>query len=233
MTDLAKALELVATLSVTDKLIVLKHLKQTLPPHPMEERLRASSDVLLDAIGRASPLTIRGIEGILAEASFATEVLPTLIGWSTSEAQGDVPYDFILGEASNPGELRVQVKMQRRRNHVPWMADQAMRSTRKWPSDHFVVEVQRTRGGTDSSGIGTRPYRFGEFDILAVSLGAARGKWHHFAYTVANWLLPDLSDPTTVLKYQPIPPTDNQDWTSDFLTAAAWFRSGIKKTIAG
>lgn len=233
MTELERALELVAALTVSDKQAVLRYLRQSLPPHPMEERLRASSETLLEAIGRASPLTIRGIEGILAEASFATEVLPQLTGWSTSVASDDAAYDFLVGETGNPATVRVQVKMQRRRRHQPWMANEALKSTRSWPADHYLVEVQRTRGGTDGSGARTRPYRFGSFDILAVSLGAARGRWHHFAYTVANWLIPDPNDQSIILKYQPVAPGENEDWTSDFLKAVGWHRSGINKTIAG
>lgn len=35
----------------------------------------------------------------------------------------------------------------------------------------YVVETPRTRGGKDlTSGEDTRPYRYGEFDILAVSM---------------------------------------------------------------
>lgn len=233
MTELDKVLALVDSLSTTDKQAVLRYLRQTLPPHPMEERLKASAETLLEAIKRASPLTVRGIEGILAEASFATEVVPTLTGWADLGPEPDAAYDFLLTDASSNPPVRIQVKMQRRRSHQLWMANQAMKSTRSWPADHYVVEVQRTRGGKDSTGEGTRPYRFGEFDILAVSLGAAKGQWRHFTYTVARWLLPEPSDPTRILRYQPVAPMDNDDWTTNFVTAAQWHRSGLSRTIAG
>jgi len=227
------ALALINTLSVSEKQGVLQYLRRTLPPHPMEARLKASAETLLEAIKRASPLTIRGIEGILAEASFAMEVLPTLSGWEELPPAPDASYDFLLTDKTSNPPVRLQVKMQRRKNHKPWMANLAMKTTRSWPADHYVVEVQRTRGGKDAAGKGTRPYRFDEFDILAVSLGAARGEWRQFVYTVARWLLPEPSDATQILKYQPVAPADNEDWTSAFATAVAWHRSGATKTIAG
>src|SRR5687768_8625517 len=88
-----------------------------------------------------------------------------------------------------------------------------------------VVETQRTRAGKSRSGGQTRPYRFGEFDVLAVSLYPSTLRWELFRYTVANWLIPDPTDPAHILKYQPVAPTPNDDWTDDFETAAAWFRS--------
>lgn len=233
MTELGKALALIDSLSTTDKQAILRYLRQTLPPHPMEERLKASAETLLEAIKRASPLTIRGIEGILAEASFAIEVLPSLTGWTDLPLEQDAAYDFLLTDASQYPPVRLQVKMQRRRSHQPWMADQAMKSTRSWPADHYVVEVQRTRGGEDRAGEGTRPYRFDDFDILAVSLGAAKGRWRHFAYTVARWLLPEPTDSARILKYQPVAPSDNDDWTTSFVTAVEWHRGGVQRTISG
>jgi len=233
MTELDRALALVGSLSPEDKQAVLRYLRQNLPLHPMEERLKASAETLLEAIKRASPLTVRGIEGILAEASFATEVVPTLAGWTEVSPPPDAAYDFLLTDGSSDPPIQVQVKMQRRKNHQPWMASQAMTSSRSWPADHYVVEVQRTRGGADSAGKGTRPYRFGEFDILAVSLGAAKGHWRHFMYTVARWLLPEPADPTQILKLQPVAPVDNDDWTTNFVTAAKWHRSSVARTIAG
>ena len=38
----------------------------------------------------------------------------------------------------------------------------------------YVVETQKTRAGTDNDGADTRPYRFGDFDILAVNMEPAR-----------------------------------------------------------
>ena len=76
----------------------------------------------------------------------------------------------------------------------------------------------------------TRPYRFGEFDILAVSLQPSNGHWDSFLYTVGNWLLPG-SGPNEIATYQPVAIKPNSDWTADFELAAKWFRSGVKKKI--
>ena len=81
MTELDEIFILVESLSQEEKQILLRHLRTLVAPHPMEERLKANAETVLEAIGRASPLTIRGIEGIIAEASFAMEILPTLNGW--------------------------------------------------------------------------------------------------------------------------------------------------------
>ncbi len=113
------------------------------------------------------------------------------------------------------------------------MANQAMKSSRSWPPDFYVVEVQRTRGGETPEGTGTRPYRFGEFDILAVSLGAAKGRWRDFIYTVANWLIPEPENKSQILKYQPVSPASNIDWTTDFNEVVNWHRSSQAKTIGG
>ena len=68
----------------------------------------------------------------------------------------------------------------------------------------YVVEVQKARSGektikqplrgTDESlevkgtvTEQTRPYRFGDFDILAVNMHPSFGDWKSFRYTVASW----------------------------------------------
>jgi hypothetical protein len=95
----------------------------------------------------------------------------------------------------------------------------------------FVVETQKTRGGT-KKGQATRPYRFGEFDVLAVSMAPSTGRWDLFLCTVAAWLLPDPTDKRLICKLQPVPPAPTADWTDDVATCIAWFRSGEKRTIS-
>jgi len=232
MTDVESVLRLIDTLSEAERRSVLNYIRRSVPLHPVEERLKASAETILEAISRSSAFTIRGIEGIIAEATFALEVLPELVPWRELPIVGGQSYDFLLTDGADSQAIRLQVKMQRRKQHRPMMADEADKA-RRWPSDHFVVEVQRTRGGQDSSGAGTRPYRFNDFDVLAVSLAASRGRWRDFRYTPGRWLIPDPSDGSRILKYQPVPPVDNADWTADFLEVISWFRSGVAKTIAG
>jgi len=77
--------------------------------------------------------------------------------------------------------------MQRLKAHLPMMANEGYRIL---SADKFVVETQRTRGGKDKkSNSDTRPYHFGEFDILAVSMQPSTGNWNEFLYTVSSWLL--------------------------------------------
>lgn len=233
---------LLAQMTMTEKRQVLLHLRSLLPPHPMEERLMLSSDAMLEALARSGDLTIRMIRGIFAEAAFASDVLPIIpAGWHELKTDGaDPPYDFLLTDhpsldataVPDAAKVRVQVKMQRSENKVPLPANKVWSSRVKWPSDHWIVEVQRSRKG-ERGGESTRPYRFGEFDILAVSLGPSVGRWSAFIYTVERWLLPDSKNPANILTFQPVAPSDNDCWTSDLMIAVEWFRGGKLGRING
>jgi len=158
VTDSADVIGLLSQLSAAQQREVFAHLRQLIPIHEMEKTLMAPADTILEAIARSSDLTVRGIEGIIAESSFAVEVVPTLAGWSPVKFYGDVPFDELLSDG-NPPPIRVQVKMQRRKNRKPLMASEVWKS-RRWPHDHFIVETQKTRSGKDDQGENTRPYRF-------------------------------------------------------------------------
>ncbi len=99
------------------------------------------------------------------------------------------------------------------------------------PQTWFVVETQKTRTGKNADGEATRPYRFGEFDILGVSMHPSTGNWNRFMYTPAGWLLPRKKEDGLINVFQPVSNEPNDDWTDDFLTAVSWFRGGMKKTI--
>lgn len=125
----------------------------------------------------------------------------------------------------------MQVKLQRSKEGRPMWATEASRA---FPADMYVVETQKTRRGTRrKTGGATRPYRFGEFDLLAVATYPSTTRWDTFLYTVAGWLLPGRADPAEILKFQPVARTPNEDWTDRFATAVKWFRTGEKKTIRG
>ncbi len=206
---------------------VLQYLRARTPIHPIEAKLNTQAEVILEAIDRASDLTLRGVRGIIAEAAFAVGVVSELEGWREIALSGDMSYDFLLEDAV--GRARIQVKMQRRFGGRPMQANEA---SRLLSADMFVVETQRTRGGVDrSTGEDTRPYRFGDFDIIAVSMHPSTNDWNSFMYTVGDWLLPRTDKPTQLMKFQPVAPESNEDWTNDFLTCVAWFRSGKKKRI--
>lgn len=158
---------------------------------------------------------------------FEIEVVEHLEGWHKVTPQGDLPYDFLLDDGQ--GVVRVQVKLQRSLAHRPMWAREAYRFL---PGDMYVVETQRTRRGSNKkTGSSTRPYRFGEFDLLAVAMYPSTHKWNTFMYTVADWLLPGRTDPSEILKFQPVVTLPNDDWTHDFHTAVGWLRSGLQKKI--
>jgi hypothetical protein len=211
---------------------VFRHLRQEFTIHPLEAALHTKAEIILEAIERAGGLTLRMMRGVIAEAAFDVEVVERLKGWRKVPRSGDLAYDFLLKDRK--GEVRVQVKLQRSLQNRPWRANEACKAFRSLPADMHVVETWRTRGGkAKGTGRATRPYRFGEFDLLAVAMYPSTKSWDMFLYTVADWLLPDRADPANVFKYQPVAASPNDDWTDSFHTAVRWLRSGERKRIRG
>ena len=177
--------------TVDERRRILEILRAEFPIHELERKWNTSAELILEAISRSSDLTHRGIRGVIAEAAFHRTVVIPLAeqGWADKTPAGEHPFDFLL--CREDLSVRVQVKMQRLEKHVPklWKKSKELR-----PTPVYVVETQKTRSGTDSKGQSTRPYRFGEFDILAVAMHPSSGDWHHFQYTVADWLLPRAQD---------------------------------------
>lgn len=215
-----------AELSDEEREEIFKFLRSEIRIHPLEDEFNAQAEVILEAISRGSDLTKRGIRGIIAEASFKVEVLENLSRWKDITPPGDLPFDFKIVDSI--GEVGIQVKMQRKKEQRPMMANEGYRVL---SADKYVVETQKTRGG-NRDGENTRPYRFGEFDILAVSMHPATNDWSQFRYTVANWLLPDFKDSNCILKFQPVSLEKNADWTDSLEECIDWFRSGRLHTIS-
>jgi hypothetical protein len=186
------------------------------------------AEVVLEAIARAGAFTLRGIRGILAEWAFETHVVKALAGWSNLAVSGDLPYDYRLEDATGP--VRVQVKLQRMKEGRPMTAREG---NRRLSPDRHAVETHRTRRGKDAKGEDTRPYRFGEFDVLAVATEPTTRRWDSFLYTVADWLVPRPENLGQMLDIQPVAIVPDEDWTDHFETCVAWLRSGVKKTIRG
>lgn len=159
--------------------------------HDLELAFGVHAEVILEAISRSTDLTQRGVRGVIAETVFVLDVIPTLEGWRDDPPVGDLSYDACLHRENH--RVRIQVKMQRR------IKGEAMKQR-----GSYVVEVQRTRGG-EKDGIKTRPYRFGEFDMLAVCMQASTRNWHAFMYASAADLLPDVRDATIIKTLQPVP----------------------------
>jgi hypothetical protein len=220
MTKKDEVIQLLNTCTEQERLEIFQYLRKTIPIHAIEAKLNTQAEVILEAIDRASDLTLRGIRGIIAEAAFLVEVLGKLDDWKDVTPVGDAAYDFLIEDAL--GRISIQVKMQRRERGEP-----------KLRNGKFVVETQRTRGGKNAeTGMATRPYRFGEFDIIAVSMHPSTNDWNKFMYSVCSWLRPRPTNPQLLEVFQPISQYANEDWTDDLLTCIKWFRSGVKRTIS-
>jgi len=216
---------------------VFRHLRVLVFIHPLEKTLHTTAEVILEAIARAGGLTLRMIRGVIAEAAFDVEVAAKLTGWQRTPIIGNPSHDVQLTDAQ--GSVRVQVKLQRSKAGQPMTARQAVK---KWSERLYVAETQKTRAGKKKTSAkkqpkkvqpsqSTRPYRFGEFDILAVAMYPTTGRWDTFMYTVGNWLVPDPNNTKLIFKLQPVAGTANTDWSDDILTAISWLRSGTRKTI--
>ncbi len=108
----------------------------------------------------------------------------------------------------------------------------AKEALRAFSDTKLVVETQKTRAGEGPDGADTRPYRFGEFDILAVSMEASTQDWNQFRYTVARWLLPRPENAALMRKFQPVARVPDADWTDQLPVAIGWFLSSVDKMIA-
>lgn len=225
MTALDEIKQLLDLCSEEQRRELFELLRTEFPIHPIESKLNVRAEVILEAFDRASDLTLRGMRGIIAEAAFENYILKPL-GWNCLPLNGDLPYDYLVDDGN--GQLRIQVKLQRMKEHRVMMASEAYR---RLPNDMYVVETQRTRGGRGKEGEATRPYRFGEFDILAVCMHPSTNNWDSFMYTVANWLLPRPENPALMLVFQPVAMKPNSEWTNDLRSSVEWLRSGVQKRI--
>ncbi len=214
-----------------DRRLILDYLRKEVTLHPLEQQWGTTAESILTAIARSSDLTQRGVRGILAEAIFEESVLPKLesSGWNAIAIGGDQTYDFLL--AKSVARVRIQVKLQRKEIGVPKQYGERARAALNCPpGTMYVVEVQKTRGG-EKKGEKTRPYRFGDFDILAVNMHPSTGDWKRFLYTVAGWLLPRPKHPGLIEIFQPVPSAPDECWTDDLGQCIEWFLSSIDKRL--
>lgn len=213
-------------------------------PHPLEEEWGIDADTILTAIARSSDLTKRGVRGIIAEAVFVNEMAVAVahLGWQNVPIEGDHPYDALLKKGNI--QARIQVKLQRLERKEPKLYS----SKTHQRGALFVVEVQKTRTGvktakkpipgtdaainaTESVEIKTRPYSFGDFDILAVNLHPSSRDWRDFRYTVASWLLPRTSNQKLIEIFQPVAAIANDAWADNLGACLEWFESGIQRSV--
>lgn len=183
--------------------------------HPLEAKWGTTAEVVMEAIDQSSDLTQRGIRGILAEATFRTEVVPQWAPrWQASPVANDEAYDVLVRD--DIGAVRIQCKLQRRERGIPLLY--------RKQQGVYVVETQRTRNGTrvdlaaeaDATPTATRPYRFGEFDVLAVCLQPSTGNWHDFIFCAGRDLAPRPGSTHLLAVMQPIQMQGSEKWSRDF-----------------
>jgi hypothetical protein len=205
--------------SEEDKRRVFEFLRRGISIHPFETKMNATAEAILETIARAPDITQRGVRGILAEATFVLEVIPKLIGWKDLTESGEFPYDAKVEDAI--GTVTVQVKMQRKEKGVALIK-----------KGFAIAEVQRTRNGK-KDGENTRPYRFGQFDLLAVCMEPSHGRWDSFLYVPERWLNPRKLDPQLIEIMQPVPLKPDEVYTDDFDEAVRRWRSGKPRPPCG
>lgn len=214
---------MLARMNDRERIEVLRVLRREyrLSIHPLETDWKTTAEAILEAIYAAPDLTQRGVRGVLAEATFRTVVVPRLQGWTSIDLEGDLPYDLLMESAM--GRVRVQVKNQRRTKGAPLLYN-ARKLDRSFDQPVYVVETQRTRNGRRTNAGGeasaTRPYHFGEFDLLAVCLQPSSGQWEDFVYCPTQRLRPRPQAPELLDVLQPIIPVPGAGWTRDFDEAA-------------
>ena len=229
-TSLETVKRFVAECSAEERQALKMYLREW-APHPLENDWGIDADTILTAIRRSSDLTKRGVRGIIAEAVFETSVLPTMRerGWKpVIPGIGDLPYDAHLERGGV--SARIQIKLQRLEKGVPKLFYPKVYP----PGTLYVVEVQKTRGGektVEGQAVPTRPYRFGEFDILAVNMHPSSRDWRSFRYTLGSWLLPRQDDAKLVEIMQPVAAVPDEVWTADLGVCLGWLETGVKRSV--
>lgn len=211
---------LIAKSSKEDQETLFRELRQRHQIHEFEQVIGAPAEMILEAVHRAPELTRRMLRGVIADAAFRTFVVPKCepLGWSNVTPEGNFAYDYMMQDVK--GKISVQVKLQRSEKGKPVVKDGARFG---FEGDVYMTETQKTRTGNDGDEK-TRPYRYGEFDVLAVSMQPSTGKWDRYMYTLGRWLLPGKGE-NEMATMQPVSMKPNEFWTDDFAAVAAWFRA--------
>lgn len=219
MSQLDDVRRVLSTLSPDDRDVLFRELRQGRIIHEFENVIGAPAEMILEAVHRAPELTRRMLRGVIADAAFRTFVVPVMEErqWKDVTPEGNFAYDYMMRDGH--GTVSVQVKLQRSEKGSPVVKDGARYG---FDGDVFMTETQKTRTGNDGEEA-TRPYRYGEFDVLAVSMQPSTGKWDIYMYTLGRWLLPGkgMNEMATM---QPVAMKPNEFWTNDFSVAAGWLR---------
>lgn len=213
--------ELIAQCTPEELAALFRELRARHLIHEFEEVIGAPAEMILEAVHRAPELTRRMLRGVIADAAFRQFVIVPLAvgGWHDVTPVGNFAFDYKVDDGQ--GAMTVQVKLQRSERGAPVVK----RGERYGFGDSVhIVETQKTRTGTDGEENQTRPYRYGDFDILAVSMQPSSGKWDRYMYTLGRWLLPGRNA-GEIATLQPVAIGANDFWTNDFVEAVRWFRT--------
>jgi len=213
--------QLLGQCSPEDEAVLFREMRARHRIHEFERVIGAPAEMILEAVHRAPELTRRMLRGVIADAAFRTFVVPSVAthGWRDVTPEGNFAFDYKLDDGAGP--VTVQVKLQRSERGTPVVKDGKRYG---FDGEVFMTETQKTRTGTDGEANQTRPYRYGEFDILAVSMQPSTGKWDRYMYTLGRWLLPGKQEGEMAI-LQPVTTEPGKFWTDDFRTAAQWFRA--------
>ena len=77
----------------------------------------------------------------------------------------------------------------------------------------------------------SRPYQFGDFDIIAVNMQPSTSDWARFMYTVGSWLMPRTGDKKLIEIMQPVNGNRSDVWTDNIKECIGWLLSGEKKVV--
>lgn len=176
--------ELLAQCTPEEREALFRELRAVHQIHEFEAVIGAPAEMILEAIHRAPELTRRMLRGVIADAAFRQYLASNLRahGWADVTPAGNFAYDYKLDDSAGP--VTVQVKLQRSERGSP-----VVRNGFRYGFDAhvYMTETQKSRSGTDGTDGAdnqTRPYRYGEFDILAVSMQPSRARWDHYMFTV-------------------------------------------------
>lgn len=223
--NLAAIRELLAQCSPEEQAALFRELRARHLIHEFEEVIGAPAEMILEAVHRAPELTRRMLRGVIADAAFRQFTVRKLAdsGWRDISPVGNFAYDYMLDDGV--GAVTVQVKLQRSERGAP-----VVKRGERYGFDEnvHIVETQKTRTGTDGKDNLTRPYRYGEFDVLAVSMQPSTNRWDRYMYTLGRWLLPGRNT-GEMATLQPVALIPNDFWTDDFVTAARWLRTDVAK----
>lgn len=94
--NLHDIINIISQYGMNDRRYIFNELRKSILFHQLEQEFGISAERILDAIGRGSDLTKRGVRGIIAETVFATEIARSIPSWITSDPLGDAPYDVLM-----------------------------------------------------------------------------------------------------------------------------------------